>query len=330
MQVSTEPLDNYCDFDSLIHAKKESTLALNYSKEMIDRLKKKKKKEKKRPCTPVRIAIIGSGLNLDHPFLRNSKVISRIHYQEDVVREDLRSVKDASPKLHGTKVFSVYCQLFEDCPEMVEFVNIKAVNNEGYMTSESLNKAIVRLLEDDMKDVSIVSISSGIFEKIASGVSEERKIINLELRQNMDKLKLEKIVVAAASNSGAWKNDSVSFPASLVISIGSTGECGERTNFTPTGQDLDFLTLGTHWKVANEGYDVENQLPHWILTFGTSFSVAVAVSYIAHFLFQYSFHFKGILNVFTFILIKNINIAPFHRSYIVLKLSLCQYNTDLS
>ena len=268
------------------HIKNESRLALERSKNLIVAMN-----NNQAPYKPVKIAIIGAGLNLNHPFLPK-RVKRKIRHQEDVTRGDLCLLQDQSPNMHGTKVFSVFCQLFEDCPDMVEFVYLKAVDNMGKPNPESLNKAIIRLLQDDMNDVKIVSISFGTHDNI--------RMINRELRQNLEKLKLEKIVVAAASNVGTWNNDSVAFPARSVISIGSTDQFGERAAFTPKGQELDFLTLGTNLKVADEKYNPQNKETFSYLASATSYSVPVAVYYIAHFLFQFQFHFPGNLNIFTY------------------------------
>ena len=280
---------NY-DFDSMRHIKNQSRLALESSKNLI--VEMNNNNNNKGPYKPVRIAIIGAGVNRDHPFLLNS-VKDRIDHEGDVVLKDLRLVKDASPCMHGTKVFSLYSQLFEDCSDMVKFVYLKGVNNMGQPSHESLNKAILRLLQDDtiMNDVKIVSISFGTQDKI--------KMINPQLRQNLEKLKLKKIVVAAASNVGTWNNDSVAFPARSVISIGSTDQFGERAAFTPKGQELDFLTLGTNLKVADENYNLQNEETFSYVASATSYSVPVAVYNIAHFLFQFPFHFPGKSNFYT-------------------------------
>ena len=223
--------------------------------------------------TPIRIAIIDTGANLNHPACR--EIRQRIIHKENITGEDSENIVDFHG--HGTQILSIYNELFKACPRAVEFVIIKAVSNDGKLTISNFRQAVVRLLERDMSGVQIVSVSAGFH------ISPS---IHCDLAQKIEELKTKKIILAAASNGGAWNADCIAFPASITMSIGSVDHRGNRNSFSPQGKELDFLTVGSDIPVAASDYSEADPESHYTVTSGTSYAVPVAVSFVVHFLIQ--------------------------------------------
>ena len=230
--------------------------------------------------TPVKIAIIDTGFNLEHPACKFVKC--RVIHCENVTGEDPDNITDDHG--HGTQILSIYNELFKEFTQAVQFVLIKAVGKDSRLTIENFRKAIVRLLQPDMAGVHIVSVSAGFH--ITPGV-------NYDLGKKIEELKSRSIIIAAASNGGAWNTDCIAYPAKVTICIGSVDQSGNCSPFTPRGLNLHFLALGSDLPVAANRYKKNDSRTHYTVTSGTSYAVPVVVSFVVHFLIQLPLHLLG-------------------------------------
>ena len=184
----------------------------------------------------------------------------------DTEHADRRNIKDRF--WHGTAILSQYLKLWEGFYEMVSFVIIKAVHDDGTFSYEDLKKAFDILVP---KKVDIVSISLGLTTRSHS------KAVGGVLNMLQDKT----IVFGAAPNVGDKYMNAHTFPGSHCICIGSHDAHFNRSSFSPKGQKLDFLVYGESFEVASLDAVLHKKSTYYELREGTSFAVPVAVSYTA-------------------------------------------------
>ena len=114
----------------------------------------------------------------------------------------------------------------------------KTMEKEGTLWCgvEALQRLIPAIDRNNFK-LDVVVLSSGCADQIP-GLHEALKALDQR----------GVIVVCAASNEGAIDNTAISYPARYpeTICIGSHDQHGNRSSFSPVGEDMDFLALGEH------------------------------------------------------------------------------------
>lgn len=175
----------------------------------------------------VTIAVIDTGCDLDHPDLKENLLQGK---------NIIDPKKDPIDKHgHGTHVSGTIAAqnnslgMVGVAPE-AKLIPVKALNDDGSGDLRDIIKAIEWSIE---QKVDFITMSLGA------------EFPNKELEKILNYAESKKsIVFCAAGNSG--ENHDIMYPAkySSVISIGSIDENLERTSFTCSGDDLDFLAPG--------------------------------------------------------------------------------------
>ena len=218
---------------------------------------------------PVVIAIIDSGAFLDHQVIE-PVIKKHPHLIQDCVNvltssNGRKAIEDRYG--HGTAILSQYLKLWEDFYDMVSFVIIKAVHDNGTFSYDDLKKALDILVP---KKVDIISISLGLTTR------SPPKAVGV-----LNMLKVKTIVFGAVPNYGDKYMNSSTFPSSESICIGSHDADFNRSNFSAKGQNLHFLVYGESFEVASLDAVLDRKSTYYQLRKGTSFAVPVAVSYAA-------------------------------------------------
>lgn len=175
----------------------------------------------------VKIAVIDTGVDLDHPDLKENLLPGMNFVNKKKPPHD-----DAG---HGTHVAGIIC----------------AMNNEIGMVGVAPKSKVVPIKVLDSKGSGdLITVSEGIRWAIEQGVDfitlslgspnpvqQVRKAIQLAESKGI-------ITFCAAGNAG--KTRQIFYPANYpeTIGIGSIDEDMDRSNFSCTGQDLDFLAPG--------------------------------------------------------------------------------------
>ena len=175
----------------------------------------------------VKIAVIDTGVDLDHPDLKDNLLPGMNFVNKKKPPHD-----DAG---HGTHVAGIIC----------------AMNNEIGMVGVAPKSKVVPIKVLDSKGSGdLITVSEGIRWAIEQGVDfitlslgspnpvqQVRKAIQLAESKGI-------ITFCAAGNAG--KTRQIFYPANYpeTIGIGSIDEDMDRSNFSCTGQDLDFLAPG--------------------------------------------------------------------------------------
>ena len=241
---------------------------------------------------PVKMAVIDTGANINHPHVKNLHIKHMYNVITDEHRNDM-----SDPCGHGTQILSIIYQMFEDCLDCIQIVVIKAVKStetSAALVERDFVNAIC-YLDKNFKDVKLVSLSAGF------DLSPGEKV---KLSRLVNDFTQQRILIAASSNIGYWKQDGIAYPASAAISIGSLDVQGNRSKFSPVGKDLLFMTIGEGYTVANPKYVPGSHLPEHAEvreSFGTSCATPVVACFAAHTLLQLEYHLKGLLKT-TYIL----------------------------
>jgi subtilisin family serine protease len=175
----------------------------------------------------VKIAVIDTGCDLDHPDLKNNLLQGKnfVDSKKDPV--------DANG--HGSHITGIICAENNDigivgvAPKS-KVLPIKALDDEGNGSPENIEKAI-RWAADQGADIITMSLGS------PSKIESIRKAIIYALNK-------KSVTFCAAGNAG--KTHEIFYPANYpeTIGIGAIDENFERASFSCTGDDLDFLAPG--------------------------------------------------------------------------------------
>lgn len=175
----------------------------------------------------VKVAVIDTGCDLDHPDLKDNLLPGK---------NIIDPKKDPIDKHgHGTHVSGTIAArnnslgIVGVAPE-TKIIPVKALNDDGSGDLRSIIKGIEWSIE---QNADFITMSLGT------------EFPNKELENILKYAESKKcIVFCAAGNSG--ENHDIMYPAKYpcTISIGSIDENLERTSFTCSGEDLDFLAPG--------------------------------------------------------------------------------------
>ncbi|MDY6016503.1 MAG: leucine-rich repeat protein [Oscillospiraceae bacterium] len=167
------------------------------------------------------VAVIDTGVDPNHPFLKGRVIPTRINVSSGGNRND--SMDDNG---HGTQVAGVIA----DCTlDNVYIKPYKVLNSKGFGTVITVAAGINCAINDK---VDVINISVG-FE-------EESDV----LKAAIDKAELNDIfVVGAAGNTGS---DNLLYPASYdyVLKISALNQSNVVCNFSTYGDDIDFAAPG--------------------------------------------------------------------------------------
>ena len=150
----------------------------------------------------VKIAIIDTGVNMEHPYLRNN-IIKSVAISKNKLGKI--QIKDCDPSCdingHGTACASV---IKKECPE-VEIVSVQLLDKHGRCSLDVLELGMdyVRSLQVDIVNLSLALIDSANISVI---------------KEQCEKINNNKIIVCALGNYM-----SRSYPASMKCNIGVRG-----------------------------------------------------------------------------------------------------------
>lgn len=174
------------------------------------------------------VAVIDTGCDLDHPDLRESMLEGK-----NFVKEHLPPNDDNG---HGSHVASTIAALnngkgMVGVAPKTKIVPVKALDSSGSGSLDNVSKAIIWCA--DQGNIDFITMSLGSPQS------------NDSLESAIDYANRKGCVVfCAAGNSGEGVD--IMYPAKYekTISIGAINEDLERTNFTCSGDSLDFLAPG--------------------------------------------------------------------------------------
>jgi major intracellular serine protease len=177
----------------------------------------------------VKIAVIDTGCDLDHPDLKENLLPGKNFISLNNEPHDDNG--------HGTHVAGTIAAQNNGCGMVgvapkAKIIPVKALNNKGNGNLNNLIDAII-WSADNKADFITMSLGS------PNGCRElEEAIIYANTKKS--------IVFCAAGNSG--ENSDIMYPAKYkdTISIGAIDENFDRTKFTCSGEELDFLAPGSN------------------------------------------------------------------------------------
>lgn len=188
-----------------------------------------------------KVAVIDTGCDLDHPDLINNLLDGKNFIDKNQSPQDDNG--------HGTHVSGTIaaennlCGMVGVAPK-AKIIPVKALNSKG---NGNINSLVDSILWAADQKVDFITMSLG-----SPYPSEElEKAINYANTKGC-------IVFCAAGNSG--ENSDIMYPAKYnkTISIGAIDENFCRTNFTCSGEELDFLSPGLNIlsTVPDNGYAI--------------------------------------------------------------------------
>lgn len=223
------------------------------------------------PKSPVRIAILDTGIDQTHPDVDAG--VEQIKGQYNWTNEKFPSLVD-DYNGHGTFIASLFLEYAPDAEIYIAKIS------DGKPSSPSIiAKAVNHAVQEWKCD--IISMSFGFYSRDIEGYDELESAIHNAYSAHV-------LVFAAASNSGA--NLDRAYPArdDNIICINSTDANGNRSPFSPTALS-DAINLATVGEAVESAWPLrlcdasESGLKH---KSGTSYATPIAAA-IAAFLLQY-------------------------------------------
>jgi serine protease AprX len=171
------------------------------------------------------VAIIDTGIDIDHPELADYKNGRRSLIWKDYVGGDPEPYDDNG---HGTAMVSLIAGKTYGIAPRVDLIVIKTINAEGTGSVDHISNAISFAIENGA-DIISMSLGGGRFPII--GTDAERRV--------QDAVEEGIFVVAAAGNDGESDNGDVDSPSNveLAISAGAVDENGVIAPFSSRGDN---------------------------------------------------------------------------------------------
>ena len=186
--------------------------------------------------TGVKIGIIDSGINYNHPDLIGPYVSGHDFVQED----DVTGNGPMDVYGHGTHVAGTACAEDNDfgvvgvAPNCALYA-LRVLNDDGVGAWSKTIAAMQWAVDNGLQ---VVNLSLGSSKN--PGVAVKTAFDNAEVAGI--------VIVAAAGNSGniAGKGDNIIYPAKYasVIAVGATDANNKRASFSSTGSDLEIMAPG--------------------------------------------------------------------------------------
>jgi len=191
------------------------------------------------------LAMVDSGIQMLHPAFDSRKRLKSLH---QVVGD--ASLTNGDSYGHGTLCAGVACgDPFQSTLDgsivkcrgvapKATLVVCKAYDGKGTRWyGVGALKRLIEAIDNENLKLDVVVLSSGGADQ-TPGLHEAIKALDQK----------DVIVVCAASNEGAIDKAAIGYPARYreTICIGSHDRHGNRSSFSPVGEDMDFLALGEH------------------------------------------------------------------------------------
>ncbi len=185
----------------------------------------------------VRIAVLDTGIDPDHPDLEGAIEASRDFTGEGI--EDLNG--------HGTHCAGVIAARkngigFIGAAPAASLLIGKVLRNSGAGTLDALAEAVAWAAEER---VDIISMSLGAEE----GTPELFEAVHLALARGVT-------VICAAGNSGALFTNGIGYPGRYgsVITVAAHDQHGQPSGFSSRGSEIDFMAPGQDiWSTFRQG-----------------------------------------------------------------------------
>ncbi len=204
----------------------------------------------------VKVAVIDSGIDSNHPSLSKTNVKLNKSFYADTLGEI------SADNSHGTAIASVIAgqgDVVTGIAPAAEILSYRVTDREGISDSFTVASAILHAIEDG---ADVINISLGGEE----GSEVLRRAVSYALEQGIP-------VVASVGNDGIGL---VNYPAAYdgVIGVTSVGVSGAVANFSNFGDGVDFGAPGVGVLTASDSQDMANFS-------GTSISAAMVTGAIA-------------------------------------------------
>ena len=213
----------------------------------------------------VRIAIVDSGVRLDHPAVSG-------HSPQMVYHSGLKEGEGACG--HGTAIYNI----IKKTENFADIINFQITNQEEEISDGALLSclSIIR----DKYDVDIINLSLGL--SLCDDIAGLRKVCD-------DLSSKGVIIVSAFDNIG-----SISYPAAFknVIGVTSIDSCRKTGDFIVFEDDV--INIGANGNVQRLAWDK----PDYILFYGNSFACAHVTVQVARFISEGSVSFSEIMDRF--------------------------------
>ncbi|KAK7715733.1 hypothetical protein SLS63_011322 [Diaporthe eres] len=224
--------------------------------------------------TPIRIAVLDTGIEVDHPSIQAHNELKGVHNCYDESRKDLPDTHG-----HGTFVTNVILDYAPDAHLYV--IKITGKNNI------SLDARIVKNAIDhavDVWHVDIISMSFGWPSSEFDGYDDLQDAIDRAYSKQI-------LMFAAASNSGGNLGRAYPASSSHVICVHSTDTLGNRSAFSPT-EERDRVNIATVGESIRSAWPSSlckpaNDRDGLVYRSGTSYATPILAG-IAAFLLQYA------------------------------------------
>ena len=204
------------------------------------------------------VAIVDSGVELSHiAFKTDDSGGNKILYSHNFAEKALDCSQD--PHGHGTFCAGIVCGNFFQAYENPNGQDGKKVPVQPGVAPEA-KLVVCKVTCGDKKDVQVKAVVDALeyIKDNYTGPNAEHRVDVVSLSFTLTTYSSEVataisslvcnnvIVVCAASNRGHTHETSITYPARFgnVLCIGSHGDHGKSSSFSPVGQDLDFLAPG--------------------------------------------------------------------------------------
>lgn len=213
----------------------------------------------------IKIAIIDSGVRVDHPTLKKSSPY--------IIRKS--GLKEGEGRCgHGTAVYNI----IRKTEKYADIINFQITDRNEEIDDEALLTCLRSIREE--YDVDIINLSLGL--SVCNDIAQ--------LHQLCDELSLKGVIIVSAfDNIG-----SISYPAAFknVIGVTSLESCRKVGDFVFF--DDDIVNIGANGNLQRLAWDT----PEYIVSSGNSFACAHVTVQVAHFMFEGAIGFTEIMNKF--------------------------------
>lgn len=229
----------------------------------------------------IKIAIIDSGLNINHSKIDSNKITNGYHLKYDEISDNIIISSDINDSIgHGTAIYKIIETLVPDA----EITIIKIFDNELTINQTAFEKIMQYIVNNF--EFHVINLSLGVVEcestdnlySVCNNITEKGTII-----------------VSAFDNLGA-----ISFPAAFdnVIGVDISYSCNKKWDFEYISNSIiNIKAKGALQRV----YWTD---PEYIMAGGSSFACGYVTAYVVKFMQQGIYKFCDILNEFKSIAIK--------------------------
>ncbi|MFL8936309.1 S8 family peptidase [Rossellomorea oryzaecorticis] len=214
----------------------------------------------------VRVGIIDSGIEVNHPDLKNKVIVNK---------NAMNPLKKGQPDVHGTHVAGIIAANkgngvggFGIAPNS-DIVSIDVFNRSMFVTDYTVAEGILEAIRQKVK---VINMSLGTFYPSPIIKDAVKKATDAGI-----------IVIASAGNDGSAM---LNYPASFehVISVGATNDKKELSDFSTFGKSVDVVAPGE--QIYSTVFDFDKESSFAKLS-GTSMSAPVVTGIVSLLLSKY-------------------------------------------